>query len=86
MGARARLAKSDTSIRTYSSHEIIQGDIGKNGAEEDLFSFVGDKLKENVGSILRIFYNNCNGIEINRLINQKVKEHFERKKKVCGRE
>ena len=45
------------------------------------YSFVGDKLKENNGSIIRLFYNNCNGIEINRLINQKVQEHFERKEK-----
>ena len=53
----------------------------KQSSSNNEHLFVGDKLKENNGSIIRIFYNNCNGIDINRLINQKVKEHFERKKK-----
>ena len=42
--------------------------------------YAGDKLNENDGTTLRILYNNCNSLEINNLIHEKMKFKFEKKK------
>ena len=43
--------------------------------------YAGDKLNENDGTTLRILYNNCNSLEINNLIHEKMKFKFEKKKR-----
>ena len=43
--------------------------------------YAGDKLNENDGTTLRILYNNCNSLEINNLIHEKMKFKLEKKKR-----
>ena len=55
--------------------------------EEISLSFVWDALTPNDGRVLRLFYNNCNGLEMNRLIRAQVGQKFNKKKlKYLGEE
>ena len=49
--------------------------------ESDEHKFVGDELRNGMGKIVRVYFNNCNGLEINRLINEQIKQNFEKKEK-----
>ena len=57
---------------------LIKEDVGTQNEnkgyleEETTFSFVGDAITHNDGRVLRLFYNNCNGLEINRHIRAQV--------------
>ena len=39
---------------------------------DDEYKFVGDEIRKNTGKIIRLFYNNCNGIEINLLVKSQI--------------
>jgi len=39
---------------------------------DDEYKFAGDEIRNNNGKIIRLFYNNCNGIEINLLIKSQI--------------
>ena len=47
---------------------------------ECMYAFVGDAITSNDGDIIRIYFNNCNGLQINRLINTQVGEKLRKKK------
>ena len=49
--------------------------------KDDVYKFYGDQLQENNGKKLRIYYNNCNGLEINQLIAKKMQQKKDRKAK-----
>ena len=74
--------------KTYNSH-VLDG-AGENEAQptisNDLWDFKGDPLRPRKNNILRLYYNNCNGMEINPLIKTKLIQKTEKKeKKFLGR-
>ena len=46
---------------------------------DDEYKFVGDPLRNNTGKIIRLYYNNCNGIEINLLVKSQTNKKIRKK-------
>ena len=72
------LLVEEVSMRTSKS-EVFPSHGSED--EEEIFSFVGDAISINDGSVLRLFFNNCNGLEVNELIKGQVQERFRKKDK-----
>ena len=71
----------DIKIRTKQNKSFVPLEIEEDKLEVcDEHRFVGDQIRPNLGKIIRIYANNCNGIEINRLIKCNITQNFEKKK------
>ena len=68
--------KEEDGVCSFKAVEVDQ----ENDDICDEHRFVGDPIRSNMGNILRIYSNNCNGIQINRLIKTQIKQIFEKKK------
>ena len=70
----------EITIRTKQNKSFVPLEIEENKLEVcDEHRFVGDPIRPNLGKIIRIYANNCNGIEINRLIKCNINQNFEKK-------
>ena len=71
----------DRSGSCYVPQMVDNTEEEESEGESDEHKFVGDELRNGMGKIVRVYFNNCNGLEINRLINEQIKQNFEKKEK-----
>jgi len=70
----------EITIRTKQNKSFVPLEIEEEKLEVcDEHRFVGDPIRPNLGKIIRMYANNCNGIEINRLIKCNINQTFEKK-------
>ena len=67
------LARSRKST-CYESKVILDDEC------DDEYKFVGDPLRNNTGKLIRLYYNNCNGIEINLLVKSQINKKIRKKR------
>ena len=61
--------------------EVAKENKAQQTTSNELWDFKGDTLRPRKNNILRLYYNNCNGMEINPLIRTKLRQKKEKKRK-----